>query len=1380
MRELRLRILFVFSIVLTIGVWSVAVGDWDPGDPSKMHFPQLPDRYGWDVGIGQGLADDWRCTETGTVDDIHIWCSFFADDVVPLPTIDVAIYSDNPTGPGGWSQPSQQLWLRQFSLSDGDYTVRHYGTGNQGYIIYHDPQEPPVVYPNNHLNYYQINITGIEDPFEQEEGTIYWLYVYINPNIDVGWKTSQDHFNDAAVWWDPMTAGWFPMEDPYEPGPLDLAFVITGEAEPEDLEYGDAPEGDTVNPVVAYPSLSVNGWFPSCKTVLTAGYVEHNNFGAWFGPQFDFESDGDAGLCPPPGCFPPYDVDECYADGDAGLIIPEAYTIDASISVVPCPCSPSGTPLGVVCQPAVWGVDVDIEVHNHMPSDTNGFVNVLFDWVQDGDWGDTANCVMYGAPEHVLVNLEVPNPYDGPLSGLLPAGSSFTIGPNSGYVWARFSITEQQVPANWDGSGTFEDGESEDYLIRVDPCVPDELDYGDAPDPTYETWLANDGARHVIAARIYLGSGVDADPDGQPDATATGDDFDGNDDEDGVFFSSALIPGMWATVDVNSNAVGLLDAWVDFGGDGGWPQPIDQIFMSEPLAIGMNYLSFFVPFGAQPGSTFARFRFSTAGGLTYIGQADDGEVEDYEIDIEENAHIKWIQLPDASPNGIDIKVDEGRWLADDFECTSTGLITDVHLWGSWKYDEIGEIQMIHLSFHSDDPCGPNGHSEPNDLLWDWDFYVGDFEMNLVADLPDGEYWWDPVDGVLMPGGDYQLWRVDIYIDPNIAFEQKGDPCNPVIYWLDVQVQTSTGEFGWKTRRLPEHFMDDAVYHSGGVPLVWRELRYPNGHPFEGKSIDMAFVLTGEEIVEPKAPVPNLKWSQPPIEIDPALPRPVYCGWDEESWTQDPDMLHRAVADDFRCLGDMPVTSIHWWGSHVGWDWPEPPADQEPISWWVSFWDNIPADSATDPNWSRPGNLLWGFIVDADRVDREWVGYDTFPEVVPETCFQYYLDLNEEEYFWQGDFRSAEDVFWLGIVAVYPTGVDVEYPWGWKTRPWSWMDDAVTYECRPDGSGSLICQFWPIEDPLWHESFDAAFELDTDPNYIKWDQAYTGIRHWPHYEDERSVAVEDDSGLLTYLRLVADDWPCNRTWPVTAITWYGSYIGYRYEACTGPAVVLPKPDHFLLQIWDDVPAGVDTLYSHPNEPIWGYRTNNYDEVLVGYDKHPEDPLGPPREPVFRYSVELPRDNRFYQKEENGIYWLSVVAVYRHYEPSIPWGWTNHKYNAVDDAVAGYFDPPGGWSWEELFDQTGKSEDMSFTLFTDPNACRTCFGDLNGDGWVMLADMYMLIGSLNAAGPPYQIPKSSSLFSDCADMNGDGWIMLSDMYMLIGKLNAAGPPYQIPCP
>ncbi|MHC4645105.1 MAG: hypothetical protein ACYTBJ_06370 [Planctomycetota bacterium] len=97
------------------------------------------------------------------------------------------------------------------------------------------------------------------------------------------------------------------------------------------------------------------------------------------------------------------------------------------------------------------------------------------------------------------------------------------------------------------------------------------------------------------------------------------------------------------------------------------------------------------------------------------------------------------------------------------------------------------------------------------------------------------------------------------------------------------------------------------------------------------------------------------------------------------------------------------------------------------------------------------------------------------------------------------------------------------------------------------------------------------------------------------------------------------------------------------------------------------------------------------------------------------------------------------------------------------------------------------DTSATIVVDippciPPGCPTCAGDLSGDNWKMLADMYMLIGKLNAAGPPYQIQilPSDPPTQWCADLNGDGWIMLSDMYMLIGQLNAAGPPYQIPCP
>jgi VCBS repeat-containing protein len=63
-----------------------------------------------------------------------------------------------------------------------------------------------------------------------------------------------------------------------------------------------------------------------------------------------------------------------------------------------------------------------------------------------------------------------------------------------------------------------------------------ELDYGDAPETGnpyynvlggYPTVESRDGARHVVVAdSIHLGAGVDADPNGQPNATATGDDQD--------------------------------------------------------------------------------------------------------------------------------------------------------------------------------------------------------------------------------------------------------------------------------------------------------------------------------------------------------------------------------------------------------------------------------------------------------------------------------------------------------------------------------------------------------------------------------------------------------------------------------------------------------------------------------------------------------------------------------------------------------------------------------------------------------------------------------------------------------------------------------------
>jgi len=158
------------------------------------------------------------------------------------------------------------------------------------------------------------------------------------------------------------------------------------------------------------------------------------------------------------------------------------------------------------------------------------------------------------------------------------------------------------------------------------------MDFGDAPKP-YPTLLADDGARHAIKNQLYLGLFADAEPDGQPSVMADGDDLNGSpSDEDGVAFLNPLLPGGMANLKILVTGSGKLDAWVDFNHNGVWERS-EAIFSSFPVSNGFNYVSFPVPPTAGPGSTYARFRLSSAGGLAPTGFAEDGEVEDYRVDI---------------------------------------------------------------------------------------------------------------------------------------------------------------------------------------------------------------------------------------------------------------------------------------------------------------------------------------------------------------------------------------------------------------------------------------------------------------------------------------------------------------------------------------------------------------------------------------------------------------------------------------------------------------------------------------------------------------------------------------------------------------------------
>lgn len=162
----------------------------------------------------------------------------------------------------------------------------------------------------------------------------------------------------------------------------------------------------------------------------------------------------------------------------------------------------------------------------------------------------------------------------------------------------------------------------------------EEFDFGDAPiasqsifAASYPTTLADNGARHLLVGPT-LGANRDHEADGQPNLIATADDTNGVDDEDGVLLPETIVPGLGTTATVEVSAAGKLDAWLDFNRDGDWSDSGEQIATSLALVAGTNSIDFAVPATAAVGTTFARFRLSTAGGLAPTGESSDGEVED--------------------------------------------------------------------------------------------------------------------------------------------------------------------------------------------------------------------------------------------------------------------------------------------------------------------------------------------------------------------------------------------------------------------------------------------------------------------------------------------------------------------------------------------------------------------------------------------------------------------------------------------------------------------------------------------------------------------------------------------------------------------------------
>ena len=308
--------------------------------------------------------------------------------------------------------------------------------------------------------------------------------------------------------------------------------------------------------------------------------------------------------------------------------------------------------------------------------------------------------------------------------------------------------------------------------------------------------------------------------------------------------------------------------------------------------------------------------------------------------------LKYLQPP--NPTGYDV-LNSGPWvLADDFICTNSGPISDIHIWGSWLNDNHGTVTNFWLGIYDDVPVNPNNpSSHPGNLLWSESFPVGQFAESSVE--PSQEQFLDPGPGAVT-GSDTQIWYY--CFQPTNPFTQTGSSTAPRTYWLAAYAQVATvvgsgptPQYGWKTTFTVQN--DTSVHEPwpGSLPGTnsnWLPTAYQP--PAGGQeTLDLAFEL------------------ETPTNQTPPLPG---CCPDTNGvkWVQKPDLvsgidynttLFYTLADDFKCTNSGPITDIHLWGS-----WLDDNVDYG-ATYTLAIWSDAPTN--VDRPYSHPGNLLWSQV-----------------------------------------------------------------------------------------------------------------------------------------------------------------------------------------------------------------------------------------------------------------------------------------------------------------------------------------------------------------------------------------------------------------------------------
>ncbi|UCE67849.1 MAG: IPTL-CTERM sorting domain-containing protein [Candidatus Zixiibacteriota bacterium] len=164
-------------------------------------------------------------------------------------------------------------------------------------------------------------------------------------------------------------------------------------------------------------------------------------------------------------------------------------------------------------------------------------------------------------------------------------------------------------------------------------------------------------------------------------------------------------------------------------------------------------------------------------------------------------------------------------LAEDWQCSDSGWIKDLHFWGGWKNGLEGNITRFLVVIYADIPANPPDilFSKPGAELWSK--MITNFVVSDPIIEPSIYYWYDPSTGMTSFDDSLTYYQYNIFLDEQDWFRQE----RGTIYWLSVSalvLDPETYEWGWFS--TSDNWNDDAVWTYPDT--IWYHMHEPPGCP----------------------------------------------------------------------------------------------------------------------------------------------------------------------------------------------------------------------------------------------------------------------------------------------------------------------------------------------------------------------------------------------------------------------------------------------------------------------------------------------------------------------------------------------------------------------